>query len=118
MTIASLSRNLSDFEELNAMVGLRVAPRGTGDQESDGTSDLMLGKPGSGKVAPVARILKQLDRLDAAAKNQFLAHGRVTAYRDNPLRGIQARNHASARACLRRDERHRAGSNLQSGFDY
>src|SRR5215469_2841551 len=104
---ARLRWDFSDSEELNAIIGLRVARRGTGDQQGDGTSDLMLREPGPGKVAPIPRILEQLDRLHTAAKNQFLTHGRVTAERDNPLRRMQAGDHAGGRAGSRRDERHR-----------
>src|SRR6516162_3673622 len=76
---ARVSRELSDIEELQAVIGLWVARRGTGDQQGDGTRDLMLREPGPGKVAPVTRILEQLDSLHPAAKSQFLAHGRIMA---------------------------------------
>src|SRR5215472_620488 len=76
---APLKWDLSDSEKLHAIIGLRVARRGTGDQQGDGSWDLMLPEPGPAKVSPAPRILEQLERLRTAGKNQFLAHGRVMA---------------------------------------
>jgi len=76
---APLGWHLSDLEELNPMVGIRVAPRRAGDQQGHGATDLMFGEPGPGKIPPIQRILKQENRFHTAGKSQFLAHGRVMA---------------------------------------
>src|SRR5215475_12603201 len=76
---APLGWHLSDLEELNPMIGIRVASRGTGDQQGYGTIDLMFGEPGPGKIPPIQRIFKQQNRLHTTAKSQFLAHGRIMA---------------------------------------
>src|SRR5215510_9701527 len=62
----SVSREFPNLEELQAIVGVRVAGRGAGDQQGDRTRELMLVHPGPGEIAPALRMFDQLDRLDAA----------------------------------------------------
>src|SRR5262245_7288551 len=61
-----VSLEFSNIEELQAIVGVRVAGRGAGDQQSDRPRELVLLQPGPGKIAPALRIFDQLHWLDAA----------------------------------------------------
>src|SRR5215472_5485013 len=62
----AVGREFFNVEEIQAIVGVRIAIRGTGDQHGDPTGQLMLMQPGPGKIAPAFRLFDQLDRLDAA----------------------------------------------------
>src|SRR6516164_3263118 len=53
------ARRFSNLEELHAIIGVRVAGIGAGDQEGDRSSDVMLVQPGPGKIAPAIRFFDQ-----------------------------------------------------------
>src|SRR5215831_5003861 len=59
------SIKLSNAEKLQAIVGVRVAGRRAGDQQSHRTRELMLRQPGPGEIAPALRIFDQSHWLDA-----------------------------------------------------
>jgi hypothetical protein len=61
----TVSWEFFNVEELQAIIRVRVAVRGTGDQHGDRTAQLMIVQPGPGKIAPALRFFDQLHRLDA-----------------------------------------------------
>src|SRR5215475_7484876 len=58
--LPSVGREFSNIEELQTIVGVRVAGRGASHQQSDRAGELVLLHPGPGKIAPALRIIEQL----------------------------------------------------------